>query len=168
MARPCGVDRRLRVGISRNASTNRRYFDNALGRVGCSVTFAGMPACLAVRASQAGRHLDNLERRGGSGLRGEIAARVRAGRNIQRPCAQRRARRHLRRLASLTVRSARPVGVLAAVGERLREWSEQSRARALTGVRRSCGGEAVLRSRARALVVEQLRPPLLLLRGQAV
>src|SRR5271165_6674413 len=29
VARPCGVDRRLRVGISRNASTNRRYFDNA-------------------------------------------------------------------------------------------------------------------------------------------
>ena len=33
MARPYGVDNRLRVGISRNASTNRRYFDNALSRV---------------------------------------------------------------------------------------------------------------------------------------
>src|SRR5271166_6773613 len=31
MARPCRVDCRLRVGISRNASTNRRYFDNAGG-----------------------------------------------------------------------------------------------------------------------------------------
>ena len=33
VARPCGVDRRLRDGVSRYASTNPRYFDNALSSI---------------------------------------------------------------------------------------------------------------------------------------
>jgi hypothetical protein len=33
VARPCSVDRPLREGVSRYASTNRRYFDNTLLRI---------------------------------------------------------------------------------------------------------------------------------------